>query len=69
MINASTSTGVAYGTAGGVVILGLNVNEWLAVAGIISLIATYFTNLYFRVRADRRAEAAAETKNREDRDD
>lgn len=59
MIKESTASAISYGTSAGTVILGLSLNEWAAVAGIVGIFLTWLTNLYFKIRTDRRAERAA----------
>lgn len=50
----STATGLSYGSGFAGFISGLSLNEWLSVLGAVFMILTYFTNLYFRTREDKR---------------
>lgn len=47
------SSMTAYGTSSATIIVGLTLNEWAAIAGIIGVIATYGTNLYFKIKHNR----------------
>ena len=40
----------SYGTSTATILVGFTLNEWAAIIGIIGVVATYFTNLYFRIR-------------------
>jgi Bacteriophage holin family HP1 len=51
-----SSTVVAYATAGTTGLLGLSLNEWGILVGIAATIGTFAVNLYFQLRAARRAE-------------
>ena len=53
------TTAASYSTSAGAVFLGLTVDEWGivgVVVGIAVALLTYATNLYFRLRADKRKE-------------
>lgn len=52
--SVQASTSVAYGSGGAGFMLGLGINDWLAIIGIVFVILTYVTNLYFQYRRDQR---------------
>lgn len=67
-VNTSTttiSTVASYLTGFGSFFAGLRLNDWLALAGFIIVLATYFTNLHFQIKRDRR-EAERHLKDMED---
>lgn len=58
-IVTKTATAATYGGAGNAIAFGLTANEWSVVGvigGLIIALLGYFTNLYFKRRADRRDE-------------
>lgn len=40
----------SYSTSTVTILVGFTLNEWAAVVGIIGVVATYATNLYFKIR-------------------
>jgi len=57
---AAIATKAAYTSSGGLIILGwyFEMKDLGILAGIVVGLATYFTNLYFRIRDDRRKDRA-----------
>ena len=52
----TVTTGLSYGSGFAGFIAGLSLNDWLALGGLFFIALTYFTNLYFRLRDERRQE-------------
>lgn len=50
----ATTTGLSYGSGLAGVLWGMTLNEWLAIGGFVFMALTYFTNLFYRERDERR---------------
>ena len=58
-IQEAITTKVAYGSAGGLVILGMfNIQEFGIICGIVLGVLTFLLNMYMKIKDDRRKEAA-----------
>ena len=56
-MQGAVATAASYMAGAVSAITGWSLNEWLAIAGLFFMALTYFTNLYFKRRDDRRREA------------
>jgi hypothetical protein len=58
-MNDKLATGASYGTAGSTVILGIALNDWVfLLIALVSTVATYCTNRYYKKRREAREEEA-----------
>lgn len=56
-IGQEIATKATYVAGGAAVLAGLNVMEWAAVGGFALALITFFVNVYYRRKADKRDEA------------
>lgn len=57
---AALTTKVAYTVGAATALAGLTIGEWAGLVGIGATLATFVANLYFRFRADKRAQTEHE---------
>lgn len=57
---AALATKASYATGTATAVAGFTIGEWAGLVGIGAALATFVANLYFRIRADRRAQAEHE---------
>lgn len=50
----ATTTGFSYGSGLAGLVTGLTLNDWLAIGSFVFMALTYLTNLYFRLKAEKR---------------
>jgi gamma-glutamyltranspeptidase len=50
----AATTGFSYGSGLAGLVTGLTLNDWLAIGSFVFMALTYLTNLYFRLKAEKR---------------